>query len=188
MTRAVVFSVPYQSHYLCQCWCNSLRPRWNRRHFANDCFKCIFLNENVLILIKISLKFIPKDPINNISALVSIIAWPWPGDKPLSEPMMIISLAHICVTWPQSVNNIVNLNPRKIFQSNSNKIKTISTKEDEFGNVCAKCQSFCLGFNVLIFTLLLVWGYDPLQTGDPRGSQQGSEPLFRQRKTIDLIV
>ena len=169
---------------MCQCLFNSLRPRWNKRHFACNCFKCIFLNENVLILIKISLKFIPNGPISNISALVWIMAWRRPGDKPLSEPVMIISLAHICVTRPQSVNNIVNLNPRKIFQSNSNKIKTISTKEDEFGNVCAKCQSFCLGFNVLIIRLLPVWGYDPLQTGDPRGSQ----PLFRQRKTINFIV
>ena len=37
-------------------------------------FKCIFLNENVLILIKISLKFVPKGPINSIPALVQIMA------------------------------------------------------------------------------------------------------------------
>ena len=49
---------------------NSLRPRGNRRHFADDIFKCIFLDENVLISIKISLKFVPKDRINNIPALV----------------------------------------------------------------------------------------------------------------------
>ena len=33
-------------------------------------FKCIFLNENVWIPIKISLKLVPKGPINNITALV----------------------------------------------------------------------------------------------------------------------
>ena len=38
---------------------NSLRPRQNGRHFAEDIFKCIFLNENILIPIKISLKFVP---------------------------------------------------------------------------------------------------------------------------------
>ena len=80
---------------------NTLRLRRNRRHFADDIFKCILLNENVLILIKISLKFIPKGPINNIPALVQIMAWRRPGDKPLSEAMMIISLTHICVTRPQ---------------------------------------------------------------------------------------
>ena len=47
----------------------SSRPRRNRRHFADDIFKCIFLNENVLISIKISLKFVPKGQINNIPAL-----------------------------------------------------------------------------------------------------------------------
>ena len=30
----------------------------------------IFFNENVLITVKISLKFVPKDPINNIPALI----------------------------------------------------------------------------------------------------------------------
>ena len=32
------------------------------------------------------------------------MAWRRPGDKPLSEPMMIILLTHICVTRPQWVN------------------------------------------------------------------------------------
>ena len=54
---------------------NTLRPRQNGRHFADDIFKCIFLNENVWISNKISLKFVPKGPINNIPALVQIIIW-----------------------------------------------------------------------------------------------------------------
>ena len=83
---------------------NSLRPRQNGRRFADDLFKCIFLNENVRISIKISLKFVPKDPIDNISALVLIMAWHRPGDKLLSEPMLVRSLTHICVTRPQWVN------------------------------------------------------------------------------------
>ena len=45
---------------------NSLRPRQNGRRFADDTFKRIFLNENVGISIIISLKFVPKGPINNI--------------------------------------------------------------------------------------------------------------------------
>ena len=49
---------------------NTLRPKQNGRHFADDIFKCIFLNENVRISIKISLKFVPQGPINNIPALV----------------------------------------------------------------------------------------------------------------------
>ena len=85
-------------------WVNSSRPRQNGRHFADDTFKCIFLNGNVWIPIKISLKFVPKGRINNISALVQIMAWRRPGDKPLSEPMMVSLTTHICVTRPQWVN------------------------------------------------------------------------------------
>ena len=42
----------------------------NGRHFPDDIFKSIFFDENVLISIKISLKFVPKGQINNIPALV----------------------------------------------------------------------------------------------------------------------
>ena len=85
---------------------NSLRPRQHGRHFADDIFKCIFLNEDVWIPIpiKISLKFVPKGPINNIAALVQIMAWRRPGDKPLSEPMMVSLPTHIWVARPQWVN------------------------------------------------------------------------------------
>ena len=41
------------------------------------------------ISIDISLKFIPKGPIDNIPALVQITAGRQPGDKPLLEPMMV---------------------------------------------------------------------------------------------------
>ena len=81
---------------------NTLGPRRNGRHFADDIFKGIFLNENVWIPIKISLKFVP--PINNIPALVQIMAWRRPGDKPLSGPIMVRLPTHICVTQPQWVN------------------------------------------------------------------------------------
>ena len=83
---------------------NTLRPRQNGRHFADDTFKCIFLNENVWIPIKTPLKFVPKGPINNIPAMVQIMAWRRPGDKPLSGPMMVRLPTHICVTRPQWVN------------------------------------------------------------------------------------
>ena len=52
---------------------NTLRPRQNWRHFADDIFKCIFVDENIKIPIKISLKFVPVGPINNIPALVQIM-------------------------------------------------------------------------------------------------------------------
>ena len=69
-------------------WLNTLRLRKNCRHFADNIFKCIFLNENVWISLKISLKFIPEVWNNNIQSLVQIMALRRPGDKPLSEPMI----------------------------------------------------------------------------------------------------
>ena len=55
---------------------------------ADDIFKWIFLNENGRIPIQISLKCVPKSPIDNKSELVHVIAWRRTGDKQLTEPMM----------------------------------------------------------------------------------------------------
>ena len=68
---------------------NTLRLRQNASCFADNIFKCIFLNENVWILLKISLMVVSNVSINNIPALVQIMAWRRPGDTPLSEPMMV---------------------------------------------------------------------------------------------------
>ena len=73
----------------CECFINSSPAGQNGRHFADDIFRCIFLNENICILIKISLKFVPKGPIDNNPALVEIMARRRIYDKPLSEPMLV---------------------------------------------------------------------------------------------------
>ena len=89
-------------------WTKSMLTHWGRdkndRLFADDTFKRIFLTGNIRISTKNSLKFVPKGLINNIPALLLIMAWRRPGDKPLPEPMLVRSLTHICVTWPQWVN------------------------------------------------------------------------------------
>ena len=88
-------------------WVNTLRPRHNGRHFPDDIFKWIFLNENVWISINISLKFVPRGLINNIRTLVQVMAWRRPGDKPLSQPMMVRLPTHIYVTRPQWVKGLM---------------------------------------------------------------------------------
>ena len=88
---------------------NTSRPRQTCRHFADNIFKCILLNENAWDSPTISLKFVPKVRINNIPALVSIMAWRRPGDKPLSKPMMVSLLTHICVTRLQWVKKTSGL-------------------------------------------------------------------------------
>ena len=67
---------------------DTLRPRQNGRHLAVDILKCIFLNENVWISTRISLKIFPWGLIDNTYALVQIMAWRQTGDKPLSDPMV----------------------------------------------------------------------------------------------------
>ena len=94
--------------FQCQDIFNTLRPRQDGRHFADDIFKCIFSNENCCILIKFSLKYVRKGPIDNNPALVQIMAWRRSGDKPLSEPMMISLPTHICVARPQWVKGILD--------------------------------------------------------------------------------
>ena len=60
----------------------TLRPWQNRQHFPDGIFNCISLNENIWILFEISLKFVSKGPINDIPALIPIMAWRWPDGKP----------------------------------------------------------------------------------------------------------
>ena len=43
--------------------------------FADDIFKRLYTNEKFCISIRISLKFVPKGPIDNKSALVQAMAW-----------------------------------------------------------------------------------------------------------------
>ena len=97
-------SLPHMNHIVWHRYhvptIRTLRPRQIDRNFADDVFKCISLNEHVWILLKISPKFVPKFRINNIPVLIQIMAWRQPGDKPLSVPMMVSLLAHICVIWP----------------------------------------------------------------------------------------
>ena len=61
-------------------------PEKKWQHFADDSFKCIFMNQKCFISIKISLKFVPEGPIAH--NVVQVMAWCQTGDKPLSEAML----------------------------------------------------------------------------------------------------
>ena len=63
-------------------------------------FSSAFSWMKVKIPIKISLKFVPKGPINNDPALVQIMAWRRSGKKPFSESVTVSLLMHICVNQP----------------------------------------------------------------------------------------
>ena len=55
---------------------------------ANHIFTWIFLNENDRIQIQISLRFVPRSPLDSKPAVIQVMARHRTGDKPLSEPMM----------------------------------------------------------------------------------------------------
>ena len=57
------------------------------------------------LLLEISLKFVPSGPIDNIPALVQMMVWRHPGDKPLSKPMMVNLPMHVYVTRLQWVDS-----------------------------------------------------------------------------------
>ena len=61
-------------------------------NFTDYVFKCIFINKKFRILIRISLKFVPRGPIDNKSALVRVLARHRRGDKPVSEPKLTQSI------------------------------------------------------------------------------------------------
>ena len=63
---------------------NSSTPGQNGRHFTENIFRCILVNEKFCIL-----KFVHKAPIDINPALVQIMARHWIGDKSFSEPMLI---------------------------------------------------------------------------------------------------
>ena len=119
---------------------NSLRP--NRRHVADHIFKCIFENEIEWISPRISLKFVPKVRINNIPALVQIMAWRRLGDKPLSEPMMV----SLRVTRPQWVNHKQSTEfcPSRIYPQLSFPVKAMKClcQEKHQSNVQYRTGSF----------------------------------------------
>ena len=74
-------------------------PHWGRDKMAaisQTTLSNAFSWMKMILLLPISLKFVPKGPINIIPALIEIM--------PLSEPMLVSLLTHICITRPEWVN------------------------------------------------------------------------------------
>ena len=87
---------------------NTLRQRQNGCHFPGNIFKYIFLNENVWIPIKSSLKFVPKGPINDIPALVLIMAWRGQVTSHYPNQWWLV---YLCIYASISLNELKLLSP-----------------------------------------------------------------------------
>ena len=132
---------------------NTLRPRQNGRQTTFS--SAFFFNENGWISISISLQFVPRGSINNIPTLVQVMAWRRPGDKPLSEPMMVRLPTHICVTRPQWVN-CMKFTYHSLVTSRCGISKEINTTL----YVCCKlCRSTCIIQAIFHLTALVFCKY-----------------------------
>ena len=69
-------------------------------------FSNIFSYENIWISPNISLKFVPKVWINNIPALVQMMAWHRTDNKSWSKPKLFSLLMDIYITWTQWVKDV----------------------------------------------------------------------------------
>ena len=74
----------------CQIWQIKTSTRWHFAHFS----KCIFFTENVST--KISLKFVPKGPIDHKSELVQLLAWLQQAPSHYLSQWQSTSMTHIC--------------------------------------------------------------------------------------------
>ena len=107
---------------------------YRRRHFPKH-----FLEWSYHDLTKISLKFVPKCPINNIPTLVQIMAWRQPGAKPLSEPMLVRLLTHVCIIRYQWFN-FKTLISATVYQSGTIPNLVAKILATNFGN------HLCMGY------------------------------------------
>ena len=118
-------------------------------------FQTYFLKWKVWISINISLKFVAKGPISKIPALFQIMAWRRPGDKPLSEAMLVSLLTHKCVTRPQWVNwsdHFARESARSDisgFRLSYSSLQRIAVSVN-FAKTCASCENF---YDLLLFNL-----------------------------------
>ena len=115
-----------KTHYLIdtkryKSFCEHIEAETKCRHLPDDIFKRIFLNENSRIPIEISLKFVPWGPINNIPALVQIMAWRRTGDEPLSESMMVRLPTHIYTS--------LSLNELDVIPSSSTGLPSVRSRD-----------------------------------------------------------
>ena len=109
---------------------------WDRDK-ATAILLAIFSNEffiELWISLKISLTFVPKVRFNNVVALVQIMAWRRPGDKPLSDPMMVRLLRHVCVTRPEWVKHRRSTSLKRKLWWNKIMSRNVNTSRDSISS------------------------------------------------------
>ena len=100
-------STPLDQHDI-----NTLRPKQYGFHFADDIFKCIFLNQNVLISFKISLSWFLRVQLTIFQYWFRNGTDNGTDDKQLSEPMKVyVADAYLRHSASTNVQSVLRLNP-----------------------------------------------------------------------------
>ena len=125
---------------------------------------------------------------NNIPALVQIMAWRRPGDKPLFEPMLVFVPTHICVTRPQWVKCRSSVIFEKLRVIDNKVQRNWCVRMRQGKTRCLRTPRFfpdlCLKIASVIFQYAhwwTVWG------GEPRFVDQ-NEPFQQFWSLIFVIV
>ena len=141
MNFVISGNYPFQSKQICYLWHHTFY-RLNSLKLSDGTCASI----NVWIWLQISLKFVPEVRINNILA----------GDKPLSEPMMVNLLTHICVTRPQWVNPSSDSPVYIHFHSRKYIWKFLLWNGDSFvsASMCFKWMTHIIALQV---SIILLW-------------------------------
>ena len=121
-------------------------------HFPDNIFKYIFLNENVSISVKILWKFVPRGLINNIPALVQIMAWRQSGDKPSSEPMMVSLLTHVSFGLNELICHLIS--KRNTFVKITQSHNVLISKRNPFVKITQSHDRLFSNFFYLFYLIL----------------------------------
>ena len=146
---------------------NTTRPRQHGRHFADNIFKCIFLNENAWTLIAISLKFVPEGPINNIPALVQIMVhymnqW-WHSLLNLYASLCLSELRSLQGNRDEPsrpVNRLRPLNPFIVTVSNVVSDPPEWATQGDGGLRSQQCNGLMFTYNI---STVNIWNLNPLR-------------------------
>ena len=115
-----------------------------------------FCQWNCCILFQISLKYVRKGPIGNNPAAIQIMAWHRPGDKPLSEQIMVRFPTYICVNRPQWVKIVLPISKeRKSFKMSFEISRNIEALE-MLQRVMIKYKRFSDSMHIILIWWLLM--------------------------------
>ena len=87
-------------------WINTFGWRKSWHQSADEILKCFFINEKYHIFIQISLRFIPKGPINNMPSMVQIMPWRHSDDNQLSDDSVVYWYIYIWNTQPWRIHTL----------------------------------------------------------------------------------